>query len=204
MTELLDTPSAVLAAARALFARHGFDATSTRAITTAASANLGAIAYHFGTKEALYEAVLASVAQPLVARIRAADAAAQSPLDAIEAIVRAFAGHLADHPDVPSLMLRELATERPAPAAQREAMQAIMGMVSARIRAGQRDGSIVEGDPVLLTFSVVAQPIYWSLVRRRVGAVFGMNTDKPAVRAKVVEHLVRFARRGLSPRKAKA
>lgn len=204
MTELPGTRTAVLAAARKLFAEHGFDATSTRAITRAAGANLGAIPYHFGSKNALYEAVLESVAAPLIARVTAADAAAKSPLGAVEAIVRAVAGYLAEHPEVPSLMLRELALDRPAPAPQRRAMQAILGCVAARVRAGQRDGSIVAGDPVLLTFSVVAQPMYWSLVRRRVDAVFGLNSDDPAVRRTVVNHLVRFTRRGLGTERATA
>jgi len=197
MTEPRDTRAAVLAAARKLFAQRGFDGTSTRAIATAAGANLGAIPYHFGTKDALYEAVLAAVAEPLVARVRAADAGARSPLDAIEAIVRAFAGYLADYPEVPALMVRELPLDRAVPAPQRQAMQTIMGLVSERIRAGQKAGSIVAGDPVLLTFSVVAQPMYWSLMRRRIDAVFGLNSGDPAVRTKVVEHLVGFARRGL-------
>lgn len=204
MTEPHDTRAAVLAAARKLFAQRGFDGTSTRAIATAAGANLGAIPYHFGTKDALYEAVLATVAEPLVARVRAADAGAPSPLDAIEAIVRAFAGYLADYPEVPALMVRELPLDRAVPAPQRQAMQTIMALVSERIRAGQKAGSIVAGDPVLLTFSVVAQPMYWSLMRRRIDAVFGLNSGDPAVRAMVVEHLVCFARRGLGQGKETA
>ena len=204
MTEPTDTRTAVLAAARKLFAEQGFDATSTRAITTAAGANLGAIPYHFGSKNALYEAVLESVAGPLIARVRAADADAESPLGAIEAIVRAVAGYLAEHPEVPSLMLRELALDRPAPAPQRRAMQAILGLVAERVRAGQHDGSIVAGDPVLLTFSVVAQPMYWSLVRRRLDAVFKLNSDDPKVRGTVLNHLVRFTRRGLSTERVPA
>ena len=41
-------------AALDLFGRHGFDATTTRMIAQAASMNLGAIPYYFGTKEDLY------------------------------------------------------------------------------------------------------------------------------------------------------
>lgn len=37
-----------------LFGRHGFDATTTRMIAQAASMNLGAIPYYFGSKEDLY------------------------------------------------------------------------------------------------------------------------------------------------------
>ena len=44
----------LIEAARQQFARVGFDAASVRDITARAHANLGAITYHFGSKEALY------------------------------------------------------------------------------------------------------------------------------------------------------
>lgn len=55
-TLLADAPTRLrmLHAALDLFGRHGFDATTTRMLTQAAGVNLGAIPYHFGSKEALY------------------------------------------------------------------------------------------------------------------------------------------------------
>lgn len=47
------TRKALVMAALKLFGRQGFDGTSTREIATAASANIGSIAYHFGGKEGL-------------------------------------------------------------------------------------------------------------------------------------------------------
>ncbi|MDO9237513.1 MAG: CerR family C-terminal domain-containing protein [Aquabacterium sp.] len=44
----------MLKAALDLFGRHGFEATTTRMIAQAASVNLGAIAYYFGSKDALH------------------------------------------------------------------------------------------------------------------------------------------------------
>lgn len=52
-----DTKARILDAAERLFGRDGFHATSLRAITAAAEANLAAVNYHFGSKEALLEAV---------------------------------------------------------------------------------------------------------------------------------------------------
>jgi TetR/AcrR family transcriptional regulator len=49
----------ILAAARALFAEHGLIATTTRAIAESAAVNLAMIHYYYGSKEALYERVLA-------------------------------------------------------------------------------------------------------------------------------------------------
>ncbi len=53
----------LLEVAGQLFASHGYDGIGTRAITTAAKVNLGAIHYHFGTKEDLYLASFRHVLQ---------------------------------------------------------------------------------------------------------------------------------------------
>ena len=52
-----DTRRRILDAAQGLFVRHGLDATSLRMITAHASANIAAAHYHFGSKDALIEAV---------------------------------------------------------------------------------------------------------------------------------------------------
>ena len=60
-----ETKDRLLDAAEALFMEHGFEATSLRAITAAAGANLAAVNYHFGGKEALFEAVLTRRLDPM-------------------------------------------------------------------------------------------------------------------------------------------
>src|SRR5882724_9695348 len=59
------TQGKILDAAEALFMEHGFEATSLRAITTAASVNLAAVNYHFGSKEELFQAVLTRRLDPM-------------------------------------------------------------------------------------------------------------------------------------------
>jgi len=63
--ELGETKVAVLNAAERLFAAHGFKATSVRAITDHAQANLGAVNYHFASKDELILAVLRRRMKPL-------------------------------------------------------------------------------------------------------------------------------------------
>ena len=60
-----DTRQRLLDAAEALFAEHGLISTSLRAITTQAGANLAAVHYHFGSKDALIRAVLMRRLDPL-------------------------------------------------------------------------------------------------------------------------------------------
>lgn len=60
-----DTKTRILDAAEHLFMEHGFEATSLRQLTAAASVNLAAVNYHFGSKEELFEAVLTRRLDPM-------------------------------------------------------------------------------------------------------------------------------------------
>ena len=55
----MTTKDRILDAAERLFAREGIEATSLRAITAEAGVNLAAVNYHFQSKEALVQAVIA-------------------------------------------------------------------------------------------------------------------------------------------------
>ena len=59
------TKDRILDAAEGLFMEHGFEATSLRSITAAASVNLAAVNYHFGSKEELFQAVLTRRLDPM-------------------------------------------------------------------------------------------------------------------------------------------
>ena len=60
-----ETKNRILDAAEKLFMEHGYEATSLRAITTAAEVNLAAVNYHFGSKEELFQAVLTRRLDPM-------------------------------------------------------------------------------------------------------------------------------------------
>ena len=81
-------------AARQLFSRDGFDAASVRDITALAHANLGAITYHFGSKEALYHAVIERFATPLADRIAGISAEPGPPLERLATAMWAFMDHI--------------------------------------------------------------------------------------------------------------
>jgi AcrR family transcriptional regulator len=88
------TRERVLDVAEMLFAERGLNAVSIRDITREAEANLGAINYHFGTKEGLIAAVLERRMAPLEAqRLKALDAveaAAKSGQPKLEAVLEAI------------------------------------------------------------------------------------------------------------------
>ena len=62
------TPDKIMDAAEHLFVRHGYAATSLRAIASMAEVNLAATNYHFGSKKELFAAVFHRCVQPINAQ----------------------------------------------------------------------------------------------------------------------------------------
>jgi AcrR family transcriptional regulator len=192
------TAAALIQAARELFALHGYEGASVRAITARAGANLGAITYHFGSKEALYEAVIESAMGPSYERLLGAAEADGPPLGRLEAVVRAFFGFLYESPDLPRLMLQPLTGSRPISEKVLGIMRGNIRLITSLIEEGQRDGSIRAGDPQLMALSIGSQPIWLSLARRALQAGVAIDQDDTRTRAELVDSVVRFVRAGLA------
>ena len=88
------TRDVIMDAAEGLFSQHGIEGTSVRDITKAAGVNLGAINYHFGTKERLAIEVFARRLEPVnrerIARLDALEAAAGRRKVKLEQIIDAL------------------------------------------------------------------------------------------------------------------
>jgi len=74
-----ETRAQLIDAALDVFGRLGYEGASTREIAKAANANLAAIVYHFGGKEALHIAVAEHVAGSILAKVGPALAMAAEP-----------------------------------------------------------------------------------------------------------------------------
>jgi len=89
-----ETRTRILDVAEELFMLHGFEGTSMRLLTSRASVNLAAVNYHFGSKDALIEALFRRRLDPMNAsRLEALErleAEADGQPLAPEAIIRAF------------------------------------------------------------------------------------------------------------------
>ena len=87
-----DTKDRLLDAAERLFGTHGFAETSLRTLTQQAGTNLGAVNYHFGSKEALFQAVVerlvGSVNRERLRRLDELEAGGRQP--ELEELMRAF------------------------------------------------------------------------------------------------------------------
>ncbi len=92
----LDTKTLILDAAEQAFAELGFGSASLRHIIRSAGVNLAAVHYHFGSKEALVEAVFARrigrLTQERLALLDACEARARGGPPPLEQVLEAFVG----------------------------------------------------------------------------------------------------------------
>jgi AcrR family transcriptional regulator len=86
----------LVAAATALFAARGYEATSIEVVLEEAGVSRGALYHHFEDKRALFEAVLDAVEGDLAATVMAAANDVADPADMLKAGCLAWLGHLRD------------------------------------------------------------------------------------------------------------
>ena len=91
----------ILDVAEELFMLHGFEGTSMRLLTSKAGVNLAAVNYHFGSKDALIEALFRRRLDPMnsarIAELERLETEAKGRTLAAEEIIRAFAGQSLRH-----------------------------------------------------------------------------------------------------------
>lgn len=100
------TRAALVAAARPLFAQHGFAAVGTEAIVRAAGVTRGALYHQFEDKTELFAAVFEAVEQEVMARIGTLLAEAADPANLLENGADAWLEACAD-PEVQRIVLVE-------------------------------------------------------------------------------------------------
>lgn len=88
------TKNKLLEVAAELFADRGFDGVSVRDITGKAGVNLGALTYHFGTKERLFAELISQKAEPLMLIGRNIVASRKTPPEKLEEMMEAYAMYI--------------------------------------------------------------------------------------------------------------
>ena len=102
------TRAAVLAAAEALFAARGFEATRLEDVAEQVGIRRASIVYYFRDKRDLYESVLLDVFTGLLAEVRAVLDGGGPLAERVDAAVSAWVDYVARRPSFPRLLLREV------------------------------------------------------------------------------------------------
>jgi AcrR family transcriptional regulator len=197
------TRTRLIAAAREIFAREGYRGATVRAITDAVGVNVGAVAYHFESKENLYHEVLKDVLLPLRERVLEACARDGAPQERLEAVIRAFFEHLLENPDQPRFMVGVRMDEERFPPAIVEVVWPVVQALVELMTEGQEKGFVREGPPMLFVLSLLSQPIYFSIVTQRAPhGILAFDPTSAEGRELLLDHMVRFALAGLRPNAA--
>jgi AcrR family transcriptional regulator len=199
MNDDLTTRDRLLVQARKLFSEKGLDRASVRAITRLAKANLGAVTYHFGSKQQLYQAVLEQLFSALGDRVTAAAATRGPAAQRLAAIVHALFAFFGEYPEAPRIMIRELAQSGTPPLAVLPFARRNLGAVIAVIREGQAAGELRPVEPMFAAFSLVSQSIWFAVFRHPLAVISGAPLESPEAAARVERHIAELVTRGLAP-----
>ncbi|MEZ4237257.1 MAG: TetR/AcrR family transcriptional regulator [Myxococcota bacterium] len=182
----------LLAAACRVFDRDGYGAARLADIAREAGISRGALAYHFATKDALYDEVLSGIAggfHRLVAEALSGRASWEARLDALG---DASVAVLGQRPDVARLMLRELVDGGPYVAGPGGAVvDALVDAIVAFLEEGLAAGLVAPQDPRHLAGTIVALHVAWFGAPALTGRLGGTAPDAVAVRSEQVRAQVR-------------
>jgi TetR/AcrR family transcriptional regulator len=145
-----DTRERILAAALVEFARHGFEGVSTRTVASRAGVQHPLLNYHFKNKEGLWRAVLAATGGGFVQRfsLRLAGLRGVDDVTKLRLVQEEFIRFSAENPHFHMLMSQEAQrASRQLNWLVREIVKPYFDELVPLIRAAQRAGRYVEGDP---------------------------------------------------------
>lgn len=174
----METRERILDAALVSFADRGYEATSLDALAAGLGVRKQTILYHFGTKDALLEAVIDASAADLADALERALAKAGPGFQRVEALVKTTFRLAARRPELLGL-LREVSRLGP-PATTRlmDALDPLIERARAFLEAEMDAGNMRRQDPRLLLLSSYS-------------TVIGVATEVEVLRAVGVEPTVR-------------
>jgi AcrR family transcriptional regulator len=137
-----DAREALLKTAARLFAEHGFEAVSTRMLAKEAAVNIAMIAYYFGSKEKLFEAIIDERLPKTREMLQVFLESDLQPWDKFCAVIDAHIERIFENSAFTKLIYRELSLQQ-RPAHSERILTGIMGnweIMTKIIEEGQQKG----------------------------------------------------------------
>jgi TetR/AcrR family transcriptional regulator len=151
----------ILAAAVHEFAEGGYAGATMDKIARKAGVNKATIYYHIGDKQALYAAVLHDVFGRVAQSILENVGEAATPLEKLKAYFSTIERTIFEHPDIPRIMLREVASKgEHLPHIVISDFIQIFLKLSGILHEGERQGLFIKTSPFIVHFMTVGPYIF--------------------------------------------
>jgi AcrR family transcriptional regulator len=188
------TEASILAAATAEFARHGLGGARVDRIAERARSNKRMLYYYFGSKDALFLAVLENAYAGIRRAEEGLDLLNTDPIDGVRRLIEFTWRYFTDHPEFLALLNSENLHE----ARHLKRSQQIRGMNSPLIetltvllRRGQRSGDFRSRvDPLQLYISIAGLSYFFLSNSHTLSAVFGTDLFSAKQRKTRLEHMI--------------
>jgi TetR/AcrR family transcriptional regulator len=193
----------LLDAATELALEHGFEACGLREIAARAGVSAGMIAYYFGDRRGLYEAMFQRAFERVHAQVEALFAAEEGGGDRLDELVRIQVAALAADPWLPQLIIREVLAAADPDVHERFARRVGDGPLLRMIRwleEEQARGVLrADLDPKLTAITLASLTAFPFLMLPILGERIGVKLDA-AFPARLIEHNQRLLTHGIRAR----
>jgi AcrR family transcriptional regulator len=198
-----DPKQRILDAALSIFIEKGLEGARTREIAEAAEVNLAMLHYYFGSKALLYRQVVRPLFLALVGFLASALSSSDDPGEQLEALVDAYFDFLGEYPDLPRLMMWELAAGGKnlqtvfKPLLQQENVR-LPDRLTDVFKSGQESGAFRLFPPEQGAISLVALCVFPFLARPVIATIFPDSQSGADFIEERRRHVKTILMRGLS------
>jgi TetR/AcrR family transcriptional regulator len=193
------SPDRILAAAAGEFAARGFAGARVDRIARRARVNKAMLYYHFGSKQALYDALLRRTFAEAAARVRAIADGDLPPADKIDRVIEAIAAFVEEHEHFPAIMMREIAEGGAhLDAATLAELAAVPRAVGAIVAEGVKRRLFRPVDPIAAYFTMFPPIVFYlagAPIRSRLSSQHLLNASQvpPDRFVRHLQHSLRLA-----------
>ena len=148
------TKEKIITNAMLLFAKNGYDATTTDDIAKQAAVNKAMIYYYYKNKSTLYAEVMSHVLDAIYQEIISKES--QDPLKDLENFIATYALYCHSNPSLPALLLRELSDSGAhLPQEMFANMRQLFALLSKILAEGEKQKIFHNVEPMIIHFMIV-------------------------------------------------
>jgi TetR/AcrR family transcriptional regulator len=193
------SPAQILDAAALEFAERGYAGARVDRIARRARVNKAMLYYHFGSKQALYRALLRQIFSRAADRLQPIATSPLPPHAKLDRIIATVAAFIAEHAFFPAIMLREVADG--GVHLDKDTLKALARVpmtVGAVVQQGVADGTVRNVHPMTAYFTMLAPVVFYLAgepVRRELAAqhLANMASLTPEVFVDEMQHTIQLA-----------